>query len=400
MFSKKRGAALLLAGCLTAAAFTGCSFTDNQALVKIDGGKDKITYGYANFNARLTQAMYDVFYKTSNESSYENLWTQASQTGKGTMESVTKSQILDEIKTAYYLTENAKDYGVKLTSDEKKEIKKTARTFMKENSKAAKKQLGAKEEYVERYLEDQLYTQKMEAAIEAKADTTVTDEEANMKTIHFVYFSDQVSTGSDGNLNVPSDDDIAKSKAAAEAIAAAPDFDSAVTANGGSVETYSYDAADLKKAKKKGTVTISSGTNLPYDVLKAVDGLSDGQSTDVVYVKNSGYYVACMNATTDQEKTESNRTSLQTEKKTDYYESTLKKMEAKSTWKLNKSLWKKVRFINRFTGTLIDQSTDSKSKDSTSTDSTTETDSSADSTGSSTGTTSITNSTSSDSSGN
>jgi foldase protein PrsA len=399
MFSKKRGAALLLAGCLTAAAFTGCSFTDNQALVKIDGGKDKITYGYANFNARLTQAMYDVFYKTSNESSYENLWTQASQTGKGTMESVTKSQILDEIKTAYYLTENAKDYGVSLTSDEKKEIKKTARTFMKENSKAAKKQLGAKEEYVERYLEDQLYTQKMEAAIEAKADTTVTDEEANMKTIHFVYFSDQVSTGSDGNLNVPSDDDIAKSKAAAEAIAAASDFDSAVTANGGSVETYSYDAADLKKAKKKGTVTISSGTSLPYDVLKAVDGLSDGQSTDVVYVKNSGYYVAYMNATTDQEKTESNRTSLQTEKKTDYYESTLKKMEAKSTWKLNKSLWKKVRFINRFKGTLIDQSTDSKSStDSTgSTDTSTGTDSSTDS---STGTTSITNSTSSDSTGN
>lgn len=361
MFSNKRGAAFLLAGCLAAGSLTGCSFTDNQALVKIDGGKDKITFGYANFNAKMTQAMYDVLYKTSSQANYKDLWTKASESGSGTMETSTKSQILTGMKTAYFLTKNAKDYGVELSADEKKKVKATAKEFMKDNSKAAKKQLGASREYVEHYLEDQLYTEKMQTAIEAKADTTVSDEEANMKTISYVYFTDQVTTGSDGKPKVPTDEEIAKAKASAEAIASASDFDSAVTANGGTAESFSYDAAALKKAKKSGSASTSSGDSLPYEVLEAVDGLSNGQITKAIHVKNKGYYVASMKAVTDQEKTESNRTSLSNHKKTDYYNSTLKKMEAKSTWKVNKRLWKKVRFINRFTGSLVKESKKSES---------------------------------------
>ena len=79
---------------------------------------------------------------------------------------------------------------------------------MKNNSKAAKKQLGATQEYVEEYLTDQVYTKKMQDAIKAAADTTVTDEEANMKSIEYVFYNTQMSYGSDGSMVLPTEDDI------------------------------------------------------------------------------------------------------------------------------------------------------------------------------------------------
>ena len=102
MISKKKIAAALLAGCLAATTLTSCGAIDNMAVVKINGGKDKITYGYANFNARLTQAMYDVVYSSSGQST-DDMWTKTGTSGTKTMEDSTKDQVMESMKAAYYL---------------------------------------------------------------------------------------------------------------------------------------------------------------------------------------------------------------------------------------------------------------------------------------------------------
>lgn len=354
MFSGKRAAVVLLCGCLSAGSLCGCSYTENQALVKIDGGKDKITYGYANFDAKLTQAMYDILYSSSGSSeSVKTMWSQTVSGGDDTMENATKDEILKGMKTAYYLRKNAKKYGVTMSSADKKKIEKAAKAFMKANSKKAIKQMGATQEYAEEYLTNEYYTEKVREAIEAQADTTVSDEDANMKTIEYVFYSTQASTSSDGTVNVPSDQDLANYKSAAEALSSATDFDAEVTSTGSTVHSYSYDKDDFAKAKKDGKAKDEESNEIPYEVLEAADKLSDGQTTSVIEVKNDGYYVAHMKATTDEEQTSSNKETLASEKKTSYYNKTLKELEAKSTWKVNKRLWKKVRFIDRFKGSLI-----------------------------------------------
>ncbi|MDD6147775.1 MAG: hypothetical protein PUB40_02515 [Lachnospiraceae bacterium] len=352
MISKKKIAAALLAGCLAATTLTSCGTIDNMAVVKINGGKDKITYGYANFNARLTQAMYDVVYSSSGQST-DDMWTKTGTSGTKTMEDSTKDQVMESMKAAYYLRKNAKDYKIKLTDKEKKNIEKAAKAFMKNNSKAAKKQLGATQEYVEEYLTDQVYTKKMQDAIKAAADTTVTDEEANMKSIEYVFYNTQMSYGSDGSMVLPTEDDIKTYKANADKLAASKDFDATVTEVGATASSYNYDIKTYKEAKKNGYFTDSTAkTQVDFSVLDAVDKLSDGETTAVIEVKDKGYYVAHMKSTSDSDLTESNRTTLQDEKKTDFYNDTLKKYEAKSTWTLNKYLWSKVRFIDRFEGNL------------------------------------------------
>ena len=52
------------------------------------------------------------------------------------------------------------DYGVEITDDEKAAMKEAAEKFMSDNTKSALKEVGATEEYVERYLYLQTVQQK------------------------------------------------------------------------------------------------------------------------------------------------------------------------------------------------------------------------------------------------
>ncbi len=62
----------------------------------------------------------------------------------------------------------------------KKKIDDAAKQFMDDNSDEAIDEMGATEDIVKEYLKLRLIKSKMYAAIVANADSTVTDEEANM----------------------------------------------------------------------------------------------------------------------------------------------------------------------------------------------------------------------------
>lgn len=77
-----------------------------------------------------------------------------------------------------------KDYDVSVTKDEKAAIKRAAQQFISDNSSEALKEMTADEDTVEELLTLYTIRSKMQKAIEAEADTNVTDEEANERRLY------------------------------------------------------------------------------------------------------------------------------------------------------------------------------------------------------------------------
>ena len=325
--------------------FTGCSFIPKDLpLVHItygDNKKDTISLGYANFAARYNQAMYDETYR-----SYygDTLWSQDA-TGNGTtLEQYVKKDVLSSLEERFAISIHAKDYKVSLTAKEKKAIRKAAKKFMKNNSDKALKQIGATEEYVERYLTDETLAYKVRAKVEAKADDTVTEDEAAQKAVTYVLFSTADSTDSSGNTVKLSDEEIAALKQQATTLSTAADFDAEVKTLGATASSANFGDADIKEAEKDSTTS----TTLPLKVMKKANTLAVKGVTAPVYVKGKGYYVVRMDSTFDESATQTKMTSMASEKRQDYYNTTLKKWEKKITWKVNKTMWSWVDFKDLF----------------------------------------------------
>ena len=348
---KKRILPLMLSAAAVLTLMTGCAAGDKRALVEIDGGRDQIDFGYGKFVAYETQAVYDIMYSSQLG---DSMWSSDPYNSGKTLTESVKADLLESMKTSYYLRKNASKYNVKLTAADKKKIEKTTTKFMKENSKKGLKQLNAKEAYVREFLENRVYMSKMQKAIEAKADATVTDEEANQKKISYVFFNKKEKTDSDGNTATPSDDEIKGYRESAEKISKASDFDKAVKDASLTASTKTFGQNELKEAKAASEKSTST-SDLPYDFLKACDSLKDGGNTDVIETE-SGFYVGHMVTVSDADATATEKNTLAEEKKQKYYQKVLDGFEAKSTWKVNKKLWKQVRFIDRFKGSAFDKS--------------------------------------------
>jgi len=356
--NRKKVVSLLMCIVLTAPVLTGCAATDNIALLKIneEGDKDKITYGYGKFNAKLTQALYDVTYQGYMG---EDMWQSDPSNMGTTMEESVKNTILSNMKEQYVLIKHASDYDVKLTKKDKQKIEKAAKKFMKANSKKALKELGAKEEYAVRYLSDKAISDKVREKIEEKADSSVTDAEANQKKASVVFFNNISKTDANGNSVAVTSDDTKKFKEQAEKLSQAADFDATAKELGINAGTLTYGKEEMKSAKKKHAISDALGQSIPYEVLQDIDKLAEGETSKVIE-KDQGFFVIHMVSLSDKEATESAKANMIQTRKTDYYQKKVAKYEAKVAWKLNDFLWGRIRFIDTFKGTL--NSTDSKTK--------------------------------------
>ena len=93
---KKRGVITAVAGILAAVTITGCSAApDNDATV-VTVGTEKVSYGVANFYARMQQAKYESCYAGLMGMSADTMWSQEVEEGK-TYEENMKDSILQKI---------------------------------------------------------------------------------------------------------------------------------------------------------------------------------------------------------------------------------------------------------------------------------------------------------------
>ena len=323
---KKRLFALALAGVLAAATLTGCgSLKGDETVATVDD--TKIDADLANFFARYTQATYETYY-----SAYlgEDMWNSDASDGETYEESV-KSSVLKSLEDMILLEKHMEDYDVSITDEDKAMIKETTQQFLNDNSLDDKNLVSGNEKTVNRALTLMAVQQKMRTAIQAGADTEVSDEEAAQKSMDYVFISYQTKDDS-GNSKDVSDDEKAQLKSQAEAIASGlkegGDLNALAEEQGATVQTLTFD---------------KDTTSPDEDLIKAADALGEGESTDMIETEK-GCYVAKVTSLLDRTATDSKKSQIVQERQTKLYDDTVKKWRKKADIKVHKGVWKKVRF--------------------------------------------------------
>ena len=323
---KKRAVILLLAGVLAAGSLTGCGGLEDSDVVATVNDTD-ITADVANFLARYTQAQYETYY-----AGYmgDDMWSGESEEGK-TYEDTVKDSILESLENMYLMEEHMDEYDIFLSDEEKNSIKEAASQFDSENGLAEKEKVSGNTDTVERVLELLTIQKKVQDAVEAGADTEVSDEEAAQKSMQYVTFS-FTTTDEEGNSVDLTDEEKEELKATAESFAAgaagAADFAAYATEQGQTSQDATFDA---------------ESATLPTQLVEAADALGEGETTGVVEGDN-GYYVARMTSLLDREATDAKKQEIVSERQQELMDETIAGWREDADIEVHERVWDKIEF--------------------------------------------------------
>ncbi len=321
-----------IAALSAAVLFTGCGKIDpNETLVTIKNGDktDTISLGLGNFAARYQQSMYDQYLL-----SYygESMWKQDMSGSGSTLQDETKDGVLEELENQYLAKAHAADYNISLTDEQKKAIEDAAKKFISDNEKESLEEMGATEDIVKEYLENRTYYNLVADAAKKEADKDITEDDCWMRTFSYVLFDTTNKTTEDGNVEPLTDDEILEKKANAKELASAEDFDAEVEALKATKESYSYHKGEEKD------------DTMDMEIIKAAEALKEGEVSDVIEVKDAGYYVIKLEKEHDEDASANKRSSLQTEAFNTLMDSWKEAIE----WKVDDKVWEKVQFTSLF----------------------------------------------------
>lgn len=323
---KKRAVILLLAGVLAAGSLTGCGGLEDSDVVATVNDTD-ITADVANFLARYTQAQYETYY-----AGYmgDDMWSGESEEGK-TYEDTVKDSILESLENMYLMEEHMDEYDISLSDEEKNSIKEAASQFDSENGLAEKEKVSGNTDTVERVLELLTIQKKVQDAVEAGADTEVSDEEAAQKSMQYVTFSFTTSD-EEGNSVDLTDEEKEQLKATAESFAAgaagAADFAAYATEQGQTSQDATFDA---------------ESATLPTQLVEAADALGEGETTGVVEGDN-GYYVARVTSLLDREATDAKKQEIVSERQQELMDETIAGWREDADIEVHERVWDKIEF--------------------------------------------------------
>ena len=321
---------LMIAACmmLTVTSLTGCSsMKADEVVAKVNDSE--LTLGVANFYARYLQAQYETYYGAYMG---DNMWATEAEEGKTYEESV-KDSVMETLERMLVLEEHMDDYKVSLTEDDKELIKKTAKEFDEDNSLENKEKIMSDTESVERVLTLMAIDQKMTNAIEADADTNVSDKEAAQKSMDYVKFSYVKEDVEDEESSEMSEEEKAEVKKKADEFAKAAKEDSV------KFKELAEDAAAEVQ-----TATFDKESQTPSEELvKAADKLEKGEVTDVIETED-GCYVACVTSLMDKDATEAKKAEIVNERKSELFDKVVDKWMDDAKIKVYKKVWEKVDF--------------------------------------------------------
>ena len=329
---KKRGIALAGVLILSTGSFTGCGSVDSdEAVATVD--KTEISYGVANFYARMQQGQYETYYAGMMGMTGEDMWKQEIEEGK-TYEDSVKESVLENLENMYLIRQHASDYEVALTDEELKAIEKAAKNFDEDNALEDKEAVSGYKKYVEEFLTLATLQSKMEEPMKAGVDEEVSDEEAAQKSMKYVVFSFS-TTDADGN-SVDMDDtakDALKSAAQelVDSVEAGTDFDTAASNAGLTAQKATFDA---------------ESTSPNEDLVKAASTLGEGEVTDVIET-DYGLYVAQVTSLLDREATDAEKQQIVENRKQEQYDSLIESWREEADIQVNEKVWKKIGFQNQ-----------------------------------------------------
>lgn len=323
---KKRAVVLLLAGLLAAGSLTGCGSLEDSDVVATVNDTD-ITAGVANFYARYTQAQYETYY-----AGYmgDDMWSGEGEEGE-TYQDTVKDSILESLENMYLMEEHMDEYEVSLSDEEKNSIKEAASQFDESNGLAEKEKVSGTTDTVERILELLTIQKKVQDAIEAGADTEVSDEEAAQKSMQYVVFPFS-TTDEEGNSVDLTDEEKEALRATAESFAAgaagAADFAAYATEQGQTSQDATFDGET---------------STLPAQLVEAADALDEGGTTGLVEGDN-GYYVARVTSLLDREATDARKQEIISERQQDLLNETLDGWREDADIEIHERVWDKIDF--------------------------------------------------------
>lgn len=331
----KRTAVVLMAGSVVITGLTGCGSkaVDNNEVVATVNGED-ISYGVANFSARMNQASIEYYYESMMGTSVgAEMW--ASEVSEGmTYEDSVKESIMESLQNLYLIRQHAEEYGVELTEEDQEAIEKAVEVFGEDNALEDKELISGEDAYVKEFLELMTIEQKMIEPMQDGYDANVSDKEAAQKKMSYVYFSFN-TTDADGNSVEMTDDEKAELKTKAENFAAALKNDSAMT----------MDALSVEYEVEVSTATFDAESTAPNaDLIAAVDAFAaEGEVTDVIETE-SGYYVGQLTSLFDEEATATEKASIIEERKNTQYTELLESWKEEAEVTVNDEVWEKVDF--------------------------------------------------------
>lgn len=317
--------------------FTGCSGINKDEVLVDMGEGNTITLGYYNFAARFQQSVFDIYYGSMMG---DDMWTQDLGGSSGTMADSIKQSVLDNLKTDFVIKQHAQDYGITISDDEQAKIDAAAQKFISDNKTSAIKELGATEEYVKKYLEDNYYTKKVQKALEEEATPSISDSEATQAAISYMmYSSAPITDANTGEQSERPAEEVAENKKAAEDLAAAEDFDAFLEERGEAAYTYNFTySADP-----------ATDATLGEKVIEAAKKLEVGEVSPVIDVEGVGFYVVRMDSLNDEEATANKREELENQARITYANETISSWEEEITWEVKEDLLSKVKFNKLFT---------------------------------------------------
>lgn len=344
----KKIAALALAMTVGMTTFTGCSLIGLNAdeTVATMADNKTVRLGVANFMARYTQASYDAVYV-----SYfgEEYWAQDMMGDGTTMETATKNDLMDMLKTYYALDAHAADYKVSLTKAENKKIEQAAEAFIEANAEDVLKEMTAEKEDVVEYLRLLTVQYKMQQAIEADADTKVSKKESAQRTITYLEVSRTTKTDESGAAVEYTDEEKAAMKKAVKALAKveASELEAKAEEAGYSTQSLSYGSAEDTDAE------------LNTKVLEAADALEEGEMSKII-VADDNYYIVRLDSAYDKEASQEKKQEIIENRKSELYQSVVDKYLEDFQFDVNDNVWKKVTFDELFTMKADETDTESE----------------------------------------
>ena len=324
---KRKAGIYALVGLLAASALTGCSSSIDENDVAVTVGDTEITGAEANFYARYTQAQYETYY-----AGYmgDDMWNSEAEEGQSYEEFV-KDSILDQLEDMVLLEQHMDEYEVSLSDEEKNAIKEAASEFDSANGLSEKEKVSGSTDNVERVLELLTIQKKGQDAIEAGADTEVSDEEAAQKSMQYVVFP-FTSTDEEGNSVDLTDEEKAELKTTAESFAAgaagAADFAAYAAQQGQTSQDATFDGET---------------TTLPTQLVEAADALGEGETTGLVEGDN-GYYVARVTSLLDREATDAKKQEIVSQRQKELLDDTIDGWREDADIEVHEKVWDKVDF--------------------------------------------------------
>ena len=160
------------------------------------------------------------------------------------------------------------------------------------------------------------------------------------KSYSYVYFATTKTDSTTYSQTDMTDEEKAAVLEQATAVASASDLESGAEAQSASVSTGNYGQIELQNAEKykEYSAALEEDSNaaddyedavvnysgLDYTVLQALEGMSVGQTSDVIEVEGDGYYIVRLDSTFDESATETEKQTLLTERKEQAYDDLLR----------------------------------------------------------------------------